>query len=226
MAEPIMGAINYCRDCLNLNLGPYEMVERDQMVETATIRAPSVTKKVSKVNVSKLEDCFRHMIMRNRGSTWATFQELCTVLTNAHIGHKEAKSLARGYFRQCEIPLHHALPTQVFVDEYIKLQWHILLMTFRARYEAFGAKLHNGVMFDLSDVGAMLVKRLGKERAALELEILKQDLGKKDHIETRVAWEEMVVWYLQREEDVRVARLGALSVVRKQQQRSVQRHSH
>lgn len=205
------GGLLYCRNCLNVGLGPYETVERDKMAEATTIKTPSVTKKTSsKVDVFVLADCFRHMVMRKRGNTWASLDELQTVLTNAGFNLRDAKTLSRGYFRQCAVPLSATAPTEVFVQEYIKLQWHFLLMVLRARFEAFGSPLHNGVMFSLKAVGKALVKRLGKQFGNREIEGLCKDLGKLQH-EDKVAWEEAIAWYLQKEEDIRVSRLDALA---------------
>lgn len=199
----------YCRECLGVGLSAFEIVERDKIVEQTTVSFPRVARRTkSKANVLQLKECFKHMVMTKRGSTWASFTELATVLENALIRPNEAKTLARGYFRQCEVELAGDIPTEAFVHEYVKLQWHYALQTFRAHHEAFGARLHNGSQINIESLQNVLVKLMGPQQAEHEVAILRADLGKTE--ETHVAWEEAIVWYLQREEDVRVKRKRAL----------------
>lgn len=208
----------YCRDCLSVGLTKYELAERDNIVESMTQGTPTVARKlVSNVDFFVLLECFRHMHMRKRGGTWADYNELFTVLEAAGFVRKEARSLARGYFKLTETKLDKLVPTEVFVEEYVKLQWHVVMLTMRAKVETFGDKLYQDTLLDISKLQGMLTKQLGKRKAEMECRQLRMDFGKKKILPytNKVAWEELVVWYLQKEEDVRVKRLEALAKVPK-----------
>ena len=63
---------------------------------------------------------------------------------------------------------------------------------------------------DLTRLEGMLEKRLGKWKAEQEGRALRADLGKGEKARG-VAWEELVAWYLQKEEEVRRHRQRALN---------------